>query len=83
MQESIGKKIKRIREELGLGQKEINVPQNHISQIETERITNPKESALRKIAQSFDMNLDELIEGTDWSPREKSKGKLKLKYELY
>ena len=41
MQESIGKKIKRIREELGLGQKEIYVPQNHIWQIETERITNP------------------------------------------
>ena len=50
MLETIGKRVKKLRKDLNMGQKEINVSQTHLSQIETESITKPKQNVLNKIA---------------------------------
>ena len=72
MLETIGKRVKKLRKDLNMGQKEINVSQTHLSQIETESITKPKQNVLNKIAKSFGITLDELIEGTDWTADKKN-----------
>ena len=71
----IGQKIKEIRDEKDLKQIAILDNQGQISQIEKgKKIKRPKEATLRIIAKNLDMSFEELIEGTDWIPREKSKG---------
>jgi len=70
----IGQKIKEIREEKDLKQIAVLDNQGQISQIEKGvKIKRPKEATLRIIAKNLDMSFEELIEGTDWSPRDKSK----------
>jgi len=70
----IGQKIKEIREEKDLKQIAVLDNQGQISQIEKGvKIKRPKEATLRIIAKNLDMSFEELIDGTDWSPRDKSK----------
>ena len=66
--EKIGQKIKRLRKEKGLTQKELYPSNsNQIAQIEGSRIKNPTEPVLRIIAQNLDMDFEKLIEDTDWN----------------
>jgi len=80
----IGQKIKEIREEKDLKQVAVLDNQGQISQIEKGvKIKRPKEATLRIIAKKLDMSFEELIEGTDWSPRDKSKGQFVISPASY
>ena len=62
MNETIGEKIKRLRDEMDLKQVNIHHNQAQVSLIEKGRISNPDETTLRIIAKGLDTTLDNLIE---------------------
>ncbi len=73
MKETIGEKIFRIRNKMGLNQSNIHHNQAQISLIEkggdvnkAGGIVNPDENTLRIIAENMDMTFEELIDETTW-----------------
>ena len=70
----VGEKINRLRIDKGYSQESIYANQSLISQIESGKIRNPKESILREIAEGLDVTFEDLIEDTDWESKEAQKG---------
>jgi transcriptional regulator with XRE-family HTH domain len=66
----IGQRISEVRKEKGLKQAAV-YNQSTLSQIESGKITNPDQNTLEGIAQGLDLELSELVEGTDWKYPEK------------
>ena len=62
---NFGKKIKELRQSKNIGQKEINLNQTTISQIENNKIPATVEH-VRILADSFDVTFDDLVSDTDW-----------------
>lgn len=64
---TIGDAVSRWRKERGWTQEELaaaaEMPQNHISAIETGRLVDPRASTLEKLARAFGVTTDELITG--------------------
>tara|TARA_Y100001970_G_C14139157_1_gene806105 strand:+ start:120 stop:1106 length:987 start_codon:yes stop_codon:yes gene_type:complete len=69
---NFGKKIKELRQSKNIGQKEINLNQTTISQIENGKIPATVEH-VKILADSFNVTFDDLVIDTDWKkPKEKN-----------
>ncbi|MCB0040997.1 MAG: helix-turn-helix transcriptional regulator [Caldilinea sp.] len=68
---TIGETIGLWRKERGWTQEELaaiaDMPQTHISAIETGRIVDPRASAVEKLARAFGVSVDDLLAGADGS----------------
>lgn len=66
---TIGETVSRRRKDRGWTQEDLaavaDMPRNHISAIETGRLTDPRASTLEKLASALNMSVDELVTGDD------------------
>ena len=69
--ESLGKKIKRIRIELGLKQAALHPNQSAVAQIERGNNKNPSPDTIRIIAENLNKSMEELVKNTDWKAPQK------------